>query len=282
MCTQTHTHTVCLHDALSLSLSASFYSLAWTFLFAAAGRTNQELKKFLGTVDASPGSLAMAGFRTSAQTEIKAKNDERLRKSLTPERPSPGGRKVSPACSPPADEDRTKPGGKPTAPRLRQPVTKQRTPERVVSSPRQKNGSIPSAAKHILPRQSPKRESGGAQSTQSTRTASHKATREASSIAVDAHVKRDGTVAGTVTKTTHKARESAEVTTGTTAFQGSKSPPLVQNPQPKTPTTTKQSTTPSTAKPPATPSGAKSRLPQPSSSRIPTPGSAGKSKPAGK
>lgn len=258
LCMQTHT----LPPIPSIPL------IPWTFIPSAAGRTNLELKKYLSGVDASPGSLAMAGFRTSAQTEIKAKNEERARASKTPER-------TLKETTPPRSTGAVPTHHKTPVSASRQHVSKQRTPERHVAASKPKNGSIPSATKHFLPRQSPKRESGGAQTSQRTsHTPAHKTTHVKTSALVDAHVQGDGTVAGTITKTTHKAEvESGEVSKKTT-FRVSKSPPFSpQGSQPKPTATAQQSTTPSSAK---------SRLPQPSSSRIPTPGSGSKgSKPTG-
>lgn len=218
----------------------------------ASGRTNLELKKYLSSVDASPGSLAMAGFRTTAQTEIKAKNEERARASKTPERTLKG-------TTPPRSADAGPAHRKTPVASTRQPASKQRTPERSAGAPKPKNGSIPSGTRHFLPRQSPKRESGGVQPTlRVTQTQAHKTPPS-----------KMGTVAG---PSPHKAdgREGKKTTP-----QGSKSPPLSPQDSQVKPTGVAQQAT--------TPTSAKSRLPQPSPSRIPAPGSGGRaSKPGGK
>ena len=212
-------------------------------ILSASGRTNLELKKYLSGVDASPGSLAMAGFRTTAQTEIKAKNEERARASKTPER-------ILKETTPPRSADAGPAHRKTPVASTRQPASKQRTPERSAGAPKPKNGSIPSGTRHFLPRQSPKREGGGVQPTRKvTQTLAHRTPPS-----------KTGTVAG---PSPHKADggEGKKTTP-----QGSKSPPL--SPQDSQVKPTGAATTP------------KSRLPQPSSSRIPTPGRA--SKPGGK
>ena len=214
-------------------------------IFSASGRTNLELKKYLSSVDASPGSLAMAGFRTTAQTEIKAKNEERARASKTPERTLKG-------TTPPRSADAGPAHRKTPVASTRQPASKQRTPERSAGAPKPKNSSIPSGTRHFLPRQSPKRESGGVQPTlRVTQTQAHKTPPS-----------KMGTVAG---PSPHKAdgREGKKTTP-----QGSKSPPLSPQDSQVKPTGVAQQAT--------TPTSAKSRLPQPSPSRIPAPGSGGR------
>ena len=213
----------------------------------ASGRTNLELKKYLSGADASPGSLAMAGFRTTAQTEIKAKNDERARASKTPER-------TLKEPTPPRSADAGPVHHKTPVSSPRQPATKQRTPERNAGPPKPKNGSVLSATRHFLPRQSPKRVSSAVPSVGRTTQA-------------------PAQKVSPLKRITHKAAaDGGEVRM--TALRGSKSPPLSPPDSQQKPTVAAQQA--------STPSPAKSRLPQPSSSRIPTPGSAGRSgKPSG-
>ena len=228
----------------------------------ASGRTNLELKKYLSGADASPGSLAMAGFRTTTQTEIKAKNDERARASKTPER-------TLKEPTPPRSADARPAHHKSPVASSRQPATKQRTPERNAGPPKPKNGSVPSATRHFLPRQSPKREGSGVPSARRTTQAPAQKTSPLKSAVTQG----DGSVTGSTVRTTHKAAaDGGEVRK--TALRGSKSPPLSPPDSQRKPTVAAQQA--------STPSPAKSRLPQPSSSRIPTPGSAGRSgKPSG-